>query len=55
MLHHNIFEERCWINCMSLDILDQTDPVDCKLRAQEGVRRAANRARECQEANPGPS
>ena len=37
VLHHNIFEERCWIKCMSLDILEQTDPVDCKLRPQEGT------------------
>ena len=36
VLHHNIFEEKCFLKCMALDILEQTDPPDCKLRPQEG-------------------
>ncbi|KCV67529.1 hypothetical protein H696_06047 [Fonticula alba] len=37
VLHHNLFEEACWIKCMMLDIVDQTDPEGCKLRPEEGM------------------
>ena len=36
VLHHNFFEELCWLRCMALDIVDQKDPIDCKLRPEEG-------------------
>ena len=37
VLQHNVVAERCFVNCMALDILEQTDPPDCKLRPEEGV------------------
>ena len=37
LLHNNIFQEQCWLRCMMLDVVHQTDPIDCKLRPEEGL------------------
>ena len=37
ILNSRILGPACWLECMLLDIVEQTDPPDCKLRPDQGL------------------